>query len=369
MVVKNTTIKGFANALKGDSFVCFGASKMVQEFCEWHNEYHFEKRIRYIGDNDSSKWRQSKTIAGTDILIVSPKEFVSNIASGEIILITTRFYYEIIQQLENIEAIKDNECYIFPLFELEHPEFEVTKRSSKRLIPKKIHYCWFGGGKKPKLNQDCIDSWKRHCPEYEIVEWNKDNCDMEINPYVSEAYHRCQQWGAISDYFSVKALYEEGGVYFDTDVQLIKNIDVFLHHPAFASFDSTNGMVNFGSGAGSIPGNLIFKEIQNEYEDLHFLNPDGSRNDAANYIYQTKILKRYGLKLNNARQDLENISIFPSSCFCPYDLRSGKTEITKNTYGIHQFDGSWWDADRKKVFERQQGYSFKLLEEIKGGQS
>ena len=364
MILKNTTIQKFFQIVKDSSFVCFGASKMPQELCEWYTEFEFQKKIRFIADNDKTKWHTDKEIQGYNIPVISPAEFVENTNENEVILITSRYYYDIIEQLQSIKKLERNVCYVFPLMELEHSRFEVTKRTSQMIIPKKIHYCWFGGGAKPKLNQACIDSWKKYCPDYEIIEWNPQNCDMEINSYVSEAYHKCKQWGAVSDYFSVKILYEHGGIYLDTDVQLLKNIDIFLCNLAFASFDSTNGMINFGSGAGTVPGNMLFKEIQNEYEDLHFLNPDGSRNDAANYIYQTRIIRKYGLRLDNSKQYLDNISIYPSECFCPYDLRSGKTNMTSNTYGIHQFDGSWWDAERKKVYSKQQQYSMSILRRI-----
>lgn len=364
MELQNTSVREFAKKVNNKTFICFGASKMPEEFCEWYDEYHFEKQIRFIVDNDNRKWGQNKPICGVSIPIVSIDYLVENIRDDEVLLITSRYYYDIIEQLEKIEKLQGHKCFVFPLMELEHHEFTVDKRTDSIQIPKLIHYCWFGGGEKPPLNQACIDSWKKYCPDYEIIEWNPSNCDMEINPYVSEAYHECRQWGAVSDYFSVKVLYEHGGIYLDTDVQLLNNIDVFLYNKAFASFDSTNGMVNFGSGAGSVRGNFLFKEIQNEYEGLHFLNQDGTRNDAANYIYQTRILKKYGLKLDNSLQYLDDISIYPSECFCPYDLRSGETTITDNTYGIHQFDGSWWDPERKNVYKKQQMHSKELLSRL-----
>lgn len=353
----------FVKQTKRKKFICFGASKMPQEMCEWYSDYHLENQIEFVVDNDSKKWGKNIRLGKRDITIRGVDYLVKNHTEGLDILVTSRYYYEIVEQLDSMSELDQVHCYIFPLFELEKHEFQIEERTAD-LIPRIIHYCWFGGGEKPLLNQKCIDSWKKHCPEYTIMEWTPDNCDMHINEYVEEAFFKCKQFGACADYFSVKRLYEYGGIYMDIDVELLQNIDVFLSNKAFASFDSTNGMINFGSGAGCAPKHPIMNHIREEYEDIHFLNGDGSRNDAANYVYQTMVLKEYGLKLDNSMQLLGDITIYPSECFCPYDMRTGITQITKNTYGIHHFNGSWWDEERTRVFKRQQMEATTLLKRM-----
>lgn len=206
------------------------------------------------------------------------------------------------------------------------------------MIPKVIHYCWFGKNKLPESALKCIDSWKKYCPDYKIKEWNEDNFDINSSCYVREAYE-AKKWAFVTDYVRLYALYKEGGIYMDTDVEVIKPLDDFLDLKAFTGFE-TKTSVPTGIMA-SEQGLSIFKELLDDYEDRHFIDENGHINLTTNVVMITQALKRYGLKLNNQLQTIQDITLFPKAFFCPKSYETGKILISTNTYTIHHFAGSW----------------------------
>ena len=216
------------------------------------------------------------------------------------------------------------------------------------MIPKKIHYCWFGGNPKPKLAKKCIKSWKKFCPDYEIIEWNESNLDIEAAPlYIRQAYE-VKKYGFVPDYFRVKIIYDQGGIYLDTDVEIIKPIDDLLYRKTFFGFE-TDKFVNLGHGFGGEKGQSIFKEIMNQYNDLTFIKEDGSFNMLPSPQINTEVFAKHGLALKNEIQVLDNyITVFPKDFFSPKNWGEEKLTITKNTYSIHWFSASWLPKNWRK---------------------
>jgi mannosyltransferase OCH1-like enzyme len=208
------------------------------------------------------------------------------------------------------------------------------------MIPKIIHYCWFGGNPLPELAQKCIASWKKHCIDYEIREWNEKNFNLKSNPYIQEAYS-AKKWAFITDYVRLWVIFNYGGIYMDTDVEVLKSLDKFLVHPAFSGFESNNTLPTGIMGGEA--GNVWYKILLDYYTDRHFILSDGSYDMTTNVTSITKITKeRYKVQLNNSYQILDNEVIFyPSNYFCPKDFRTSLINITDNTYCIHHFAGSW----------------------------
>lgn len=209
------------------------------------------------------------------------------------------------------------------------------------MIPKKIHYCWFGRGKKNKLSKKCIESWKRYCPDYEIIEWNEDNFDVNLNSYTKINYEQ-KQYAFLSDYVRLLVIYREGGIYFDVDVEAIRSLDDLLVHKAFFGFE-TNAFVATGLGFGAEPGNPIVKQMIDEYEQL--MPSPGEKITCP--VLNTQALVKWGLVKDGTMQDLEKAQIYPSEYFNPYDDLTGKLRKTNNTYSIHWYGKSW--VDKKLV--------------------
>lgn len=211
-------------------------------------------------------------------------------------------------------------------------------------IPKKIHYCWFGGGKKPASIDDCILSWKKYFPGYEIKEWNENNFNINICDFVREAYE-AKKWAFVSDFARMLILYQEGGIYFDTDVEVIKSLDDIISDGSFMGLESGNSknclVVNPGLGLAAYPKMEIYKEILDKYYNTHFIRPDGTYNQAPIGTYVTDILITHGWKNENTTQKIQGITIYPIDFFCPLDYQTGKLNITDNTRSIHHYTATW----------------------------
>lgn len=218
------------------------------------------------------------------------------------------------------------------------------------MIPKKIHYCWFGNGEKPELALKCIESWKTHCPDYELVEWNERNFDISAAPlYVRQAYEN-RKWAFITDYVRLYAMVNYGGVYMDTDVEVIKNIDEFLDNRAFSGFeDGVNIPTGIMASEKDFP---LFQKLLDYYNDVNFENEDGTLNTITNVTIITGICEKNGLIKNNKFQIIDGFALYPKDYFCPIDYDSGKLKKTKNTYTIHWFAGSWRSKEEQEQMEK-----------------
>ena len=215
------------------------------------------------------------------------------------------------------------------------------------MIPKKIHYCWFGKGKMPELALKCIESWRVNLPDYELKEWNENSFDINSNFYVKEAYES-RKFAFVTDYVRLYALYTEGGIYMDTDVEVLKNLDSFLDLPAFSGFEDN---MHIPTGIMAAEKGSIWAKWQLEYySGRHFLLPDGTLDLTTNVDIIGGLMEEKGFILKNGLYNFQNIiTIFPKDYFCPKSHTTGKIELTENTYTIHHFAGSWKSSsDRLK---------------------
>lgn len=203
------------------------------------------------------------------------------------------------------------------------------------MIPKKIHYCWFGRNPKPKLAERCIASWKKYCPDYEIIEWNEDNFDVNMNGYTRMCYEQ-KKYAFLTDYIRLKVLLENGGLYFDTDVELLRSFDDLLNQSAFFGFED-DSHVNTGLGFGCELGNPAVKNMLKTYKPLL----DGNHGMIGCPVLNTKALINHGLILNGKKQQLDYAVVYAADCFNPYDDPTGRLNITENTYSIHWYSKSW----------------------------
>ena len=207
------------------------------------------------------------------------------------------------------------------------------------MIPKIIHYFWFGNKKIPHKFKKYIKGWKRICPDYEIKFWTNDNYNINKCSFMSEAAKN-NKWAFVTDYARIDVIEEYGGIYLDTDVELIKNLDPLLNYCGYAGFECSN-FINFGLGFGAEPHNPILKEIKDFYKTAVF-NKDFMKNNTSPMI-QTKIFMKYGMKNDQTEQDIEGFHIFPPEYFCPMNYSQIIENLTENTYSIHHFAATWFD--------------------------
>ena len=220
-------------------------------------------------------------------------------------------------------------------------------------IPRVIHYCWFVGNPLPEEAQRCIDSWKKICPDYQIRRWDETNYDINCCPYVQEAYQQ-KKWAFVSDYARYDILNTYGGIYLDTDVELIRPIEDILGKGSFMGMerqasDKAVAVVAPGLGMGMTANHPFCREVLSQYSQIHFLNQDGSCNQTTIVKYTTDLLKRHGLKDSDDIQCVAGIWIYPWDYFCPMGFETGELHITENTRSIHHYASSWFTEEEKKV--------------------
>lgn len=226
------------------------------------------------------------------------------------------------------------------------------------MIPKKIHYCWFGGNELPELAKQCISSWKKYLPDYEIIEWNESNYDIEKNRYIREAYSK-KKYAFVSDFARFDILNNYGGIYFDTDVEVIKDITNLIEKGSFVGLESP-GLINTGLGmAGSI-NEKIFKEVIDSYEKDSFINSDGTMNLKTVVYRVSEIFEKYGLSKQDEFQFIQNINIYPVEYFCPKSPKTMNLLITNNTYTIHHYDASWIDYRTRQLMIEKSNITNKI---------
>lgn len=231
-------------------------------------------------------------------------------------------------------------------------------------IPKIIHYCWFGKGKMPPLAEKCIKSWKRYCPEYKIVCHNEENFDITENRYAREAYE-AGKWAFVSDYVRLKVLYDEGGIYFDTDVELIKPIDKLLEEGGYMGFDD-NGLISTGLGFACEKGNELVCRLLADYDDIPFVLPDGSYDMTPCPDRNTKTMEKLGMDISNKNQVFMGIRMLPEDYLCPIKYYTGKKKITENTLSIHHFCASWTSKRAKRTLFVKRIVGVKLYDKLYG---
>ena len=215
-------------------------------------------------------------------------------------------------------------------------------------IPKTIHYCWFGNTPLSELAQKCITSWKKYCPNYELVLWNEANFDINTVPFTAQAA-RTKKWAFVTDYIRAYVIYHYGGIYLDTDVEILKPFsNDILDNTCISGFED-NKLVNPGNIFAGEKGCLIAKELLDFYSSHIFIDKNGNLNLVPIPKIFTNILLKYGLKQNNSYQKLGLITLYSTEYFCPKNFHTGILSITNNTYSIHHFEGSWVPEDKNKI--------------------
>lgn len=206
------------------------------------------------------------------------------------------------------------------------------------MIPKVIHYCWFGGNKLPKSVKKNIESWKKYCPDYKIVRWDESNFDINSNEFVREAYE-AKAWAFVSDYVRLKIVYDNGGVYLDTDVELIKNLDHLLNDNSYFFEHQGVHLVATGLGFGAVKGSEAINYMLNEYIDLNF--SINKKEEIACPKLNTRALKKIGFKYSDRISGYDWGTVYPPQYADPYTPGISSSLRCADTVSIHHYDGSW----------------------------
>lgn len=219
-------------------------------------------------------------------------------------------------------------------------------------IPKIIHYCWFGRNPKPVLAEKCMKSWRKYCPDYQIIEWNEENYDISDCPlYVRQAYE-ARKWAFVTDYVRLDIVYRHGGIYLDTDVELRKSLDTLLTYPGYFGFeDGVHVSTGLGFGAGK--GLLLLKELMDDYAEIPFVREDGLFDTMTCPVRNTQILLQHGLVQDDSEQFLDDgVLVLPSRYLCPISYSDGRKRIVRDTISIHWFQASWQTTQQREEHKK-----------------
>lgn len=359
---KSCTINDFIQkAQKYERIICFGGGRILQNAFRKLPDTVIIEKVTYIVDNDKRKQGMQVAIYGKTIEVISFEQLQKTLDNRSCILITCAKYKDILRQIRKCVEEKNIECYIFPVMESITIEREVLGKpvpnnlrlSAEPLIPKTIHYCWFGKKPMPANNRECIESWKKYCPDYRIIEWTEDNYDISKNQYMEQAYEY-KKWAFVSDFARMDILYRYGGIYFDTDVELVQNIDDLLYQEGFMGFEGTE-VVNAGLGVGAVQGLSIIKGILSCYSDLNFVNADGTLNMVACPVIHTEYLKKRGLVLNGEYQRVGDLTIYPEKVLTGKNFWTRRIRLLPYTKAIHHYEGSWLEQnDMEDLIQMEQ---------------
>lgn len=338
-----------------EAIFCFGAgrgSRLVGQI--FKNTVVLNRIVGFV-DNDVSKEGSKISTGGFEYRVYTPAIFKKYQEKKVAVIITCMRIMEVLEQLKQDENLYAADFYYIHHFEWADIEEAAMKKEipkdlrlvEKPLIPKVIHYCWFGGNPIPDKYKVWMESWHKFCPDYEIKEWNETNYDITKNKYMMQAYEK-KKWGFVPDYARLDIIYNYGGIYLDTDVELVASFDELLYQKGFAGFEREQ-FVNLGSGFGAIPRLSIIKEMLDYYVDKQFVNEDGSLNMIASPRLQTDVLLKHGLKKNGEYQIVDDLTIFPEKMFNGKSERLRRIRLKPYTKSIHHYDASWVSEEEKRL--------------------
>lgn len=342
---KENTVETFLKEIQvsDKKIVIYGCGVIGQAVTPWLiKDWGLENHVLCYLDADRKKHKEGVPIAGRTVPVCSP-EYLNEIQADFVLLITGSRYRGLCAELEKRNDLAEISVYLLAeMLERESAEFpgrKVVKETLSPLIPRRIHYCWFGGKPIPDQMKVWMHTWKRFCPDYEIVEWNESNYDVKKYCYMRQAYER-KKWAFVSDVARLDLLYQYGGIYLDTDVELIRSLDDLLYQSGFCGVEKWR-ILNTGGGCGAVAGHPVIGRMLEQRKTQELIREDGSWNSQSSGFYETMPLLEEGFCPNNQVQKVKGMTIYSSDFFHPYDYMSGKCRVTENTYGIHHFWGSW----------------------------
>lgn len=347
--IGNISVDEFVSGMAEKKIICFCAGQKFSELCEKYEEYEISSHILYIVDN----YVQGTVVAadGKEIPVVSAAQMGEEAKSAVLLITSMKHADEIISQLDEMPLCDGLNFYVPDLFRTDGGQFSLEQRNPQK-IPKSIHYCWFGKGEMPKRFCRNIETWKKYCPGYEIIRWDEGNYDITKNQYIQQAYE-AGKWSFVSDYVRVDIINENGGIYLDTDVEVLKSFDPLLQFDLFCGFE-TDRYVNFGIGFGAVKGNQILEEILEMYSNMEFLRADGTWNCVTSPLCQTEVLKRHGLVRNGQTQLKGQILTLSSEYLSPVNPY-GYGIPTAESFSIHQYAATWLDGNQKEEKRKLKG--------------
>lgn len=350
--IKNMGPVAFRDYLIGKDIYIFGAGRSLESCLDL---YFDGVKINKIIDNNPDLWGSFVVHGQEKIEIINIKQLISEInkkgIKQSLLMITSTFYAtEIVEELDRIRELDGMECFLQVLIRNTKEEikpFEFT--TGKKCIPKRIHYIWIGGKELPDKYKRNIESWRKYNPDYEIIQWDESSYDFGKIPYMKEAY-TCHAWGFVSNYARLDIVYQQGGIYLDTDVDVIKSLDPLLNDQAFFCMGCAD-RINMGCGFGAVEKHTILLDMMNTLNNEHFLLENGGQRRRAYHLYIHPIIKKYGFDICNQYQKRSGVVLYPTEVMSPLTIEGMQDFRAEKTLSFHQESGTWRDEKEKKGYE------------------
>ena len=326
---------------------CFGAGNQAEWLSYEICQVHLADQICAFIDNDAKKQGSCVRLDGVCIPVISFEQFITERDDGTVVLITSMYYCDMVEQMDAEPSLDGLRCYIEVFLDEQKETVSVdVGNTGMQRIPKKIHYCWFGKQDIPEQYKKYMESWKKFCPDYEIIRWDESNYDYSKVNYTLQAYE-AKKWAFVSDYARLDVVYQHGGIYLDVDVEVVNNLDDLLANQMFCGFEKGN-CVNTGLGFGAIKGFELLKSMKEMYNRIDFVRADGTLNRTACTKYQTDFLVKKGLKRNGKQQSIGGMKVYPRTVLAPYDFFCVSDQFSDMTHTVHHYAATWFDTEQSK---------------------
>ncbi|MCD7835989.1 MAG: hypothetical protein LUG83_04980 [Lachnospiraceae bacterium] len=367
VILRNSGIYEMLRDMGNKKIILFGAGGSLADLLKQYQKL-LSGRVIQILDNNRDNDGKSIIVGGDVVLISHPQRFTlgKEEMKNLYIVITSASYKDILKQVDGMELFDGLFCYIWndPFIcvhsRLQENEFGIEPdmgvKNEEILLPKIIHYCWFGEKEIPEKEKRCIASWKKFCPDYEFMFWNEDNYDINQAEYIRQAY-AAGKYSFVSDYARLDVIYRYGGIYLDTDVELIKSIDFLLKYKAFFAFEYWK-LINTGLGFGAVPHFKLIQELIEIYKNKKFINSDGSYNMKSCPEYHTEYFRRHGVKINDTTQLAGDILFLSSEYFCSFNQETALYELSDRSIGIHNYSCSWFENADYECWKKKKDGKF-----------
>lgn len=336
--LKNMGPTKFREYIKDKQIVIFGAGRALDSCLDIYFE---NANVLFVVDNNEKLWNTAHRFNDKLYMIFSVKELVEAYKANDklICYINSPFYAkEIVEQLDSIPELDGLECYLSVVMRNTIEEikpWEFTKGPQR--IPKKIHYIWVGGKELPDEFKKNIDTWRKFNPDYEIVRWDESNYDFRKDWYTKNAYEM-EEWGFVVNLSRLDIIYEEGGIYLDTDVEVKKNFDTLLKDNAFFNMGKTC-LVNRGCGFGAYKHHEIIKDMMEPFFRMEEINNRWIKKQDHTFCHP--VLRKYGFKIKNEYQNINNIALYPTEVMSPLTSEGMDNYLSDKTLSIHKENGTW----------------------------
>lgn len=365
MHIKRCDFEGFLALCRTHRTYGFGCGVIAEQFSLLMRENSCQDRILGYVDNNQALWGHSVCIGEQVAPVLSPRELCTLGGADLLVVVACTDAKGVYEQLNAYPELQDSCICFWQLMLSEElqtqPVPSLSRLYAQPRIPKTIHYCWFGGAPIPEHLQRFIASWKEKCPDYEIVRWDETNYDVTRNLYMKQAYE-CKRWGFVPDYARLDIIYRHGGVYLDTDIELLHSLDPLLYQDGFCGFDVYR-FINLGIGFGAAPGNPVIHTLLQEYNTRTFCKPDGTQDLSTCILYQYRTFHRLGVSFDGKLAQIPGMTIYPASVLGSYDPFTEASSPKTSTLSLHHYDSSWHTGTLHKAKQDRIAFFRSLIAE------